>query len=65
MSGITTDCDSIKGAVKFQVEVKVAVEGGSVTAADTTLSVIKANTAIIYISIASSFKNYNDISGDR
>lgn len=64
MSGITSDCDSIKGAVKFQVLVNIAIEGGLLSATDSTLIVNKADIATIYISIASSFKNYNDISAD-
>ncbi len=62
MSGITGDCDSIKGAVQFQVHAKIVVEGGSLSATDTRLIVTNADMATLYISIASSFKNYNDIS---
>ncbi len=58
MSGVTGDCDSVKGKVKFQAQVKILTEGGSVSAADTALQVANADTATIYISIASSFKNY-------
>jgi len=64
MSGITGGCDSIKGAVKFQAQVKIAAEGGSVSATNNSIIVSNANAATIYISIASSFKNYNDISAD-
>jgi alpha-L-fucosidase 2 len=64
MSGVTGDCDSIKGAVKFQVQVKIIAEGGTVSAADTNLTVSNANTAALYISIASSFVNYKDISAN-
>ena len=64
MSGITGDCDSIKGAVKFQAQVKIITDGGSVSANDSSLIVNNADAAILYISIASSFKNYNDISAD-
>ena len=64
MSGVTGDCDSIKGAVKFQARVKIETEGGSVSAAGISLVVTKADTATLYISIASSFNNYHDISGD-
>ncbi|MBN1803713.1 MAG: glycoside hydrolase family 95 protein [Sedimentisphaerales bacterium] len=64
MSGITGDCDSIKGAVKFQAHVKIATEGGSVSATNNSIIVSNANAAILYISIATSFKNYNDISAD-
>ena len=64
LSGVTSDRDSIKGKVQFQAHVKILVEGGSVSAADTALSVTNADAATIYISIASSFKHYDDISAD-
>ena len=64
MTGITGDCDSVKGKVRFQAQAKILTEGGSVVAADTALSVIHADVATIYVSIASSFRNYNDISAD-
>lgn len=64
MSGVSSDFDSVKGAVKFQAQVKFLTDGGSVSASDTALQVTNADTATIYISIASSFKNYHDISAD-
>ncbi|MBX3007095.1 MAG: glycoside hydrolase family 95 protein [Melioribacteraceae bacterium] len=64
MAGTTGDCDSIKGAVKFEVHAKIKAEGGTVSAMEESLSVANANEAIIYISIASSFINYMDISGN-
>lgn len=64
LSGITGDCDSVKGAVQFQVQVEIKTEGGSVSATDTRLTVRNANAAILCISIASSFMNYQNISAD-
>ena len=64
MSGVTGDCDSIKGKVQFQAHVKILTEGGSVSAGDTALTVANADVATLYISIASSFKNYTDIGAD-
>jgi alpha-L-fucosidase 2 len=64
MSGTTGDCNSIKGAVKFQVQVKISTEGGSVSANTDNIIVNNADIATLYISIASSFKSYNDISAD-
>ncbi len=64
MAGTTGDCDSVKGKVQFQAQVKIITEGGSVHAADTSLSVANADVATIYVSIASSFKNYSDISAN-
>lgn len=64
MWGVTGDCDSIKGAVKFQAQVKIETEGGLVSSTDSSLIVSNANVATLYISIASSFNNYHDISAD-
>ncbi|MGA7160916.1 MAG: glycoside hydrolase family 95 protein [Bacteroidota bacterium] len=64
MSGVTSDHDSVKGAVQFQAHVRVLTRGGSVSASDTSLQVSNADTVTIYISIATNFINYHDISGD-
>jgi len=64
MSGVTGDCDSVKGAVKFQAQVKIITKGGSVSAANNNIIVNNADVATLYISIASNFKNYNDISAN-
>lgn len=64
MSGITSDQDGVKGAVKFTAKVKIVTEGGTVTANDSLLTVADASVATIYISIGSNFNNYKDISGD-
>ena len=64
MTGVTGDCDSIKGAVRFQVQVQIVTQGGLLSATDSSLTVNNADVATLYISIASSFKNYNDISAN-
>lgn len=64
MSGITGDCDSIKGAVNFQAHAKIETEGGSISTTDKNIIINNADVATIYISIASSFVNYNDISAN-
>jgi alpha-L-fucosidase 2 len=64
MSEVTGDCDSIKGAVKFQAQVKIETEGGLIFSTDSSLIVNHSDAATIYISIASSFKNFNDINAD-
>lgn len=44
--------------------VKVTTDGGEQSAIDKSLTVKNANSAIIYISVATNFKNYKDITGD-
>ncbi len=64
LSGVTSDHDKVKGKVVFQAKVKIVAGGGKVSANDTTLSVTKADVVTIYISVASNFKNYDDISAN-
>lgn len=64
LSAISSDHEGVKGAVEFEAQAKIVTEGGSVSTNDTALSVSNANVATIYISIASNFESYNDISGD-
>ena len=64
VSGVTGDCDSVKGKVRFQAQVKIVSEGGTIVAGDKAITVAHATTATVYISIASSFNSYADISGN-
>jgi alpha-L-fucosidase 2 len=64
LSGITSDQDGVKGAVQFIAKVKIVTSGGTVSATDTSLNVSGADMATIYISIATNFNNYHDISGN-
>jgi alpha-L-fucosidase 2 len=64
MSGVTGDCDSIKGSVEYQVRVRIGAEGGSVSADSHRILVDKADAATLTISIASNFNSYHDISAD-
>jgi alpha-L-fucosidase 2 len=64
LSGITSDHENVKGAVQFEAKVKILTDGGSVSASGTALNVANADVATIYISIASGFNNYHDISGN-
>lgn len=64
LSGITNDQETVKGRVQFEAKVKIVTDGGTVSATDSTLIIANANVATIYISMATNFKNYNDISGN-
>ena len=63
--GTTSDHERVKGMVNYKGIVRMKLEGGSLTANDTSLTVKNANAVTIYISIATNFNNYNDISGDE
>ncbi|MDP4275397.1 MAG: glycoside hydrolase family 95 protein [Bacteroidota bacterium] len=64
LTGITSDQETVKGGVQFEAKVKIITNGGTKSVTDSTLSVSNADGAVIYISIATNFKNYNDISAN-
>lgn len=63
-AGITADHEGEKGQIKFESQVKTIAEGGKITLKDNTWTVNNANAATVYVSIATNFKNYKDISGN-
>ena len=65
INGTTSDQDGINGLVEFMGISRIKLEGGTLSKTDTSLVVKGANSATIFISIASNFNNYNDISGDE
>jgi len=64
LSGVTSDHEGVKGAVKFEVRSRILTDGGSISVSDSSLIILDANEATIYVSIASNFKKYDDISGN-
>jgi alpha-L-fucosidase 2 len=65
LSGISGDKDGVKSKIRFQSVVKLKTEGGQVASTDSTVTVTGANTVTIYISIATNFVNYADVSGNE
>ncbi len=64
LSGTTSDYEGVKGAVKYCARIKILTKGGSVTASDSVLTVKGADTATIYVSMATNFIKYNDLGGN-
>ncbi len=52
------------GGVKFESRVRVLCDGGSVTTNGNSIVVEQANSATLFLVAATSFKNFQDISGD-
>lgn len=65
IAGTTMDHEGVKGMVNFKGIARIKLEGGTLSSNDTSLIVKQANAATIYISVASNFNNYKDISGDE
>jgi alpha-L-fucosidase 2 len=65
LAGTTSDHEGVKGLVKFKGITRIKTQGGTIAASDTVLTVKGASAATIYVSIATNFNNYKDISGDE
>ncbi|MBE9600207.1 glycoside hydrolase N-terminal domain-containing protein [Pedobacter sp. MC2016-24] len=64
LSGTTSDHEGEKGQVKFESQVKVLADGGKLVLQNNSWVVDQANSATVYIAIATNFKNYHDLSVD-
>lgn len=65
LSGVTSNFEGQKGKVKFQGRIQAKNKGGELTTSNGIISINKADEVVLYISIATNFKNYQDISGDE
>lgn len=64
MNGVNGSANGVKGALKFQTRVRVLPQGGRVSAATNSISVQDADAVTILVAAATSYKNYEDVSGD-
>ncbi|WP_229216729.1 glycosyl hydrolase family 95 catalytic domain-containing protein [Dyadobacter sp. 3J3] len=65
ISGTASDHEGVAGQVRFKGITRIKTEGGTVSAHDSLLVVNGATAATIYVSVATNFKNYHDVSGDE
>ena len=65
LSGISGDLEGQTGQVKFSAQVRVKTSGGGSAVTDSSVVIRDADSATIYISIATNFKNYHDVTGNE
>ena len=65
MSGKTTEFEKMPGNEKFQARVKIIANGGKVSASEGSLNVANADEVTLYISIATNFINYLDLTANE
>lgn len=65
LSGTTSDHEGIDGKVNFNALAIFKVNGGGIKSFGNSIKIEGADSVLIYISIASNFINYNDISGNE
>ncbi|RYG23424.1 MAG: glycoside hydrolase family 95 protein, partial [Chitinophagaceae bacterium] len=63
-SGRSIDHETVEGKVRYKGMVEFKNSGGTVSKTDTSVSIKNADAVTIFISIATNFNNYNDISGN-
>ncbi|MEA5128477.1 MAG: glycoside hydrolase family 95 protein [Proteiniphilum sp.] len=64
LKGKSGNADNKTGRVEFDARILPLPEGGEITTTENAVQVKNANSATIYLSIGTNFKNYKDISGD-
>lgn len=65
LHGKTSDFDGVDGEVEFLAITKIKTEGGEIITENDFLKIQEADSVTMYISIASNFKNYKDLSIDE
>jgi alpha-L-fucosidase 2 len=64
MQGVNGGARGIAGALKYQARVAVAASGGRIVPGDGQITVADADSALLLIAAATSYKNYKDVTGD-
>ena len=65
LHGKTSNFEGVEGKVEFQAITKIGTEGGEIIAENEALKIQNADSVTMYISIASNFNNYKDLSVDE
>jgi len=64
LDGVSSQHEGQKGKVNFEGRLTAKTVGGTITCKDGVLSVENADEVVLYVSIATNFNNYKDITGD-
>lgn len=63
--GTTSDHEGVEGKVEFNALARIKAYSGNITNTENSVNIENANSVLIFVSIASNFNNYHDISGDE
>ena len=64
LTGVNSAADGIPGALKFQARVQVTAVGGKTSTENNQLAVAGADSAVLLIAAATSYKSFKDVSGN-
>lgn len=65
LSGVSSWHEGLKGKVEFQGRLTAKTNGGTFACRDGVLTVEGADEAVVYVSVATNFNNYKDITGNQ
>ena len=65
LKGVSGNAGGKIGKVRFQARIHPVVKGGQTSASGSTVRIDKANEAILYVSMATNFVNYHDLSANE
>lgn len=63
--GVTSDHEGVQGKVEFQALTRLKNKNGTTTQDENSIQVKDADSAVLFVSIASNFNNYHDLSADE
>ena len=63
--GVSSKHEGLKGKVRFQGRMAIETNGGKVTCSNGIISVTGADEAVVFITIGTNVKSYNDITGNE
>src|SRR5581483_6465779 len=64
LRGMNGQADGIKGGLKFQSAVRVLAEGGKTSSTTNSISIQQANSVVLLVAAATSYKSFEDTTGD-
>jgi alpha-L-fucosidase 2 len=64
LRGANGEADGIKGALKFQARLRVLATGGDTSPTTNSVSVHNADSALLLVAAATSYRNFLDVGGD-
>ena len=64
LSALSSDHEGQKGQVKFDIISRVKASGGNIAADSSGISIDKADTVVIYLTIATNFVNYHSLTDE-
>ncbi|MDA6070632.1 glycoside hydrolase N-terminal domain-containing protein [Flavobacterium sp. AC] len=65
ITGTSSDHEGVKGAINFKGITRIKLDKGKLEQTDSSLIVKDADEVTIYVSIATNFNNYHDVSGNQ